>query len=385
MIALLCDHLWQSTLFTGCAAQLALALRRNGADVRFWLWFSASVKFLVPFAILTILGSQLLVPIAPPLHAPAVMAMQPVAQPFSGPGPALVMPGLAITQAATTVATQAATPAATPAATHIDLASLLLVLWAVGFAAIVVRWLVRWSKLRALLRDAVDLKFVAPVAVKTSPSRIEPGLVGIFRPVILLPQGIEKQLSPAEMNTILAHELCHWRRHDNLLAAVHMLVEALFWFFPLVWWLGARLNAERERACDENVLAAGGDPVIYAQSILKVCRLYLQSPLACAAGVSGGGLKQRMDEIMENRFLARLNVLKKSLLASCAAAAIVAPLSLGLLTASPAQGPAMAQAADAPHPGTEAALRHHIESMLRGQPDYSMMASSLAQAVAPTI
>ena len=48
-----------------------------------------------------------------------------------------------------------------------------------------------------------------------------------------------------------------------------MLVEALFWFFPLVWWLGARLNTERERACDEAVLADGNDPQMYAAGILK--------------------------------------------------------------------------------------------------------------------
>lgn len=364
MIAFVLDHLWQSSLFTAGAGFLTLMLRRNSANARFWLWFSASVKFLLPFAILTTLGSHLLIPIAPRQHAPTLMLMQPVAQPFSGSDPTLLMPGSAIT----------------PAATHVDLASLLLALWAAGFAAILIRWFVRWSKLRALLREAVDLKFAAPIGVKSSPSRIEPGLVGIFRPTILLPEGIEEQLSTAEMNTIVAHELCHWRRRDNLLAAVHMLVEALFWFFPLVWWLGARLNAERERACDESVLAAGGDPTTYAESILKVCRLYLQSPLACAAGVSGAGLKQRMDVIMENRLLVRLNVLKKSLLASCAATAIIAPLSLGLLTASPAQGPAMAQTADAPHPGTEAALRHQIESMMKDRPDYSVMVPSLAQA-----
>jgi beta-lactamase regulating signal transducer with metallopeptidase domain len=364
MIALLFDHLWQSTLFAAAAALLALGLRRNGADVRFWLWFSASVKFLLPFAILTILGSYFLAPITPSLHAPTLMRMQPVAQPFSGLDPTLVLPSSAIT----------------PAGPTFDLTFLLLALWAAGFATISIRWIIRWSKLRDLLRAAVDLKVAAPIAVKSSSSRIEPGLVGIFRPVILLPEGIEKQLSPAEMNTILAHELCHWRRRDNLLAAVHMLVEALFWFFPLVWWLGARLNAERERACDESVLAAGGDPAIYAESILKVCRLYLQSPLACAAGVSGAGLKQRMDVIMENRFLVRLNALKKSLLATCAATAIVAPLSLGLLTAPAGQGPALAQTADAPHPGTEAALRHQIESMMKDQPDYSVMVPSLAQA-----
>ena len=63
---------------------------------------------------------------------------------------------------------------------------------------------------------------------------------------------------------------------------LHMLVEALFWFHPLVWWLGARLVDERERACDEEVLRLGSDPQIYAESILKICEFYLESPLLCA-------------------------------------------------------------------------------------------------------
>ena len=350
MIALLFDHLWQSTLFAGGIGLLTLAFAANGAAARFWLWFAASVKFLLPFAVLTLLSGYFLAPLAPPLQAPALMRMAPVAQPFSGADPLLIMPDAAIA----------------PMAAHVDPAAMLLALWALGFVLLCLRWLVRWRALRRLLGEAADLAWTAPIAVKTSSARIEPGLVGIVRPVIVLPQGIETQLSPAQMNTILAHELCHWRRRDNLLAAVHMLVEALFWFFPLVWWLGARLNEERERACDESVLAAGGDPTLYAESILKVCRLYLQSPLACAAGVSGGGLKKRMDAIMENRFLVRLTGFKKSLLAACATAAIVAPLSLGLLTAPPLL--ARTQTMDAPHPGTEAALRRQIEGWERKQP-----------------
>ena len=69
----------------------------------------------------------------------------------------------------------------------------------------------------------------------------------------------------------MAHEVCHVRRRDNLTAALHMLVEAAFWFHPLVWWLGARLVAERERACDEAVLRLGRRPEAYAEGILKVC------------------------------------------------------------------------------------------------------------------
>ena len=172
--------------------------------------------------------------------------------------------------------------------------------------------------------------------------------MGIVQPVIMLPQGIEQQLSPAELKAVLAHELCHWRRHDNLLAAVHMLVEALFWFFPLVWWLDARLNAERERACDESVLADGNDPQMYAEGILKVCRVYLQSPLTCVAGVSGAGLKNRIDTIMENKLILQLNAVRKFALSASAAAALGLPVMLGLAALPVAQ--MQAKAAQIPSP-----------------------------------
>ncbi len=121
------------------------------------------------------------------------------------------------------------------------------------------------------------------------------------------------------------------RRRDNLTAALHMLVEAIFWFWPPVWWLGTCLVAERERACDEAVLASGSDPAVYAESVLKVCKFYVQSPIACAAGVSGADLKQRMEEIMRNSVISRLSISKKSLLAASAAALVLTPVAAGLL------------------------------------------------------
>ncbi|MES2293908.1 MAG: M56 family metallopeptidase [Pseudomonadota bacterium] len=341
MIALLLNHLWQSSLFVGGAGLMALALHRNGAGVRFWLWFAASIKFLIPFAALTALGAYFLTPMLPAVSAPSVMRVEPFAKPFSAPAIVPVTARLAAEPSVrpvpaalpvqSTPPVRSAQP--TPTTIHLDLGSALLALWLAGFLMLVFRWLVRWSRVRVLLREAIELQIDAPIAVKFSASRLEPGLVGILSPVILLPQGIEQQLSPAELKAVLAHELCHWRRRDNLLAAVHMLVEALFWFFPLVWWLGARLNAERERACDESVLADGNDPQIYAEGILKVCRAYLQSPLACVAGVSGG-LKKRIQTIAENRLVLRLNTARKFVLSASAAAALALPLALGLL-ASP--------------------------------------------------
>jgi bla regulator protein blaR1 len=65
---------------------------------------------------------------------------------------------------------------------------------------------------------------------------------------------------------------------------VQMFVETVFWFHPLVWWIGKRIFQERERACDEEVLRLGSERRTYAQAILKVCELYLKSPLECVAG-----------------------------------------------------------------------------------------------------
>ena len=73
-----------------------------------------------------------------------------------------------------------------------------------------------------LLRDARDLNIAAPVPVKAAASFLEPGLIGIFRPVILLPEGLARNLTPGELDAVLAHELTHLARRDNLTAALHM-------------------------------------------------------------------------------------------------------------------------------------------------------------------
>lgn len=303
MTALVLDHLWQSTLFAAGAGLLTLALRNNGAHIRFWVWFAASVKFLIPFSALTALGSALLTPIVPQIPAPHLLFAQPAVQPFSAPA----------------------------AAAGQDWAPLVIALWALGFAAVTIRWRLRWSRLQRLVRTAVDLPMEAPVPVKSAPSSLEPGLVGIWRPVILLPQGIAERLSAAELDAIMAHEICHLRRKDNLLTSIHMLVEALFWFHPLVWWLGARLNAERERACDESVLASGKTPQTYAESILKVCEFCLRAPLASMAGVSGGNLGQRMRDIIHAPAIHELDGVQRMMLVLSAALTLALPIMGGLV------------------------------------------------------
>jgi len=162
---------------------------------------------------------------------------------------------------------------------------------------------------------------------------LEPGVVGLLRPILLLPEGIVERLTPSQLEAVLGHELCHVRRHDNLSAAIHMIVEAVFWFHPLVWWIGARLVEERERACDEGVLRLGSEPRVYAQAILNVCKYYLESPLVCVSGITSSDLKKRIDKIMAHHFVQNLSLTKKFLLAIGGLAAVVAPIAIGLLNA----------------------------------------------------
>jgi TonB family protein len=135
------------------------------------------------------------------------------------------------------------------------------------------------------------------------------------------------------VEAILAHEVQHVRRRDNLAAAMHMFVEAIFWFHPLVWWLGARLVEERERACDEAVLRLGNPPEIYAESILKTCEFCVASPVACVPGVTGADLKQRIVRIMTQRSVDKLGFLKKLLLVAVGTGAVAAPIIAGLIKA----------------------------------------------------
>ena len=112
-----------------------------------------------------------------------------------------------------------------------------------------------------------------------------------------------------------------------------MLVEALFWFHPIVWWIGAKLVEERERACDESVLAHGSEPQVYAEGILNVCRSYLESPLRCVSGVTGPDLKKRIRAILTEHVAGDLNFARKAALAVAGMTALAVPILVGVIDA----------------------------------------------------
>ena len=143
------------------------------------------------------------------------------------------------------------------------LPGLIAAMWLCGFVTLLMLWSVRWRRVAAAVhrstpmdqgREVGALRQLEKMGGVRRPttlllsrgSAMEPRIFGIFRPVLLWPATISEHLQDSHLRAILAHEVSHARRRDNLAAALHMAVEALFWFHPIVWWLGARLVEERE-------------------------------------------------------------------------------------------------------------------------------------------
>ncbi|HEY1894907.1 MAG TPA: M56 family metallopeptidase, partial [Terracidiphilus sp.] len=332
------------------------ALRANPARVRYSVWMFASVKFLVPFALLASLGAQWARPVTGRLIGSALYtAADEIGQPFQQAKAAPMRDFATITH-------PAHLPQIVPA--------LLLLVWLTGAAVVLARWALAWRGAASAARDAVptfegrevealrrterSAGIRRPIPLLVSSRAVEPGIFGIMRPVLLWPAGISEQLTDAQIEAVAAHEVEHVRRRDNLTSAVHMLVEALFWFHPAVRWMGARLVEERELACDEMVVEQSVPPEAYAESILKVCAFCLEPPAPCVSGVSGADLKKRILRIMTHRSGAGLNFARRFGLCAAAVLAIGLPMGFGVLHAL--QAPAeLVHASSGPPPTFEVA------------------------------
>jgi beta-lactamase regulating signal transducer with metallopeptidase domain/parvulin-like peptidyl-prolyl isomerase len=379
------NHLWQSTLFAGMAGLLTLLLRKNRARARYWLWLAASLKFLIPFSLLVAVGSHLAWSLGSAgTKTGLYFAVEEVGQPFTQPTMSLV--------SRTTSST------ASLGLIHL-LPVLLAAVWLCGFVAVIFVWYLRWCRISSAVRKGVPLRkgreaemlrrlgsiggARKPIEILLSRTSLEPGIFGIARPVLIWPEGISERLEDAHLEAILAHELWHVRRRDNLAAAIHMLVEAIFWFYPLVWWLGARLVAERERACDEEVLASGSDRQVYAESILKICEFCVGSPLACVSGVAGADLKKRMVYIMTNTVARKLDFSRKLLLGVVGFAAVAAPIMFGLANATPSRAQSLpARVRAQAKPATDADIVARVNNDVITLSDYQKAEQQLRDELA---
>ncbi len=154
----------------------------------------------------------------------------------------------------------------------------------------------RWQEMAARLASRLGLA----AAVRVVESRLvgTPTVVGWMRPIVLLPVAALANLTPAQVEAILAHELAHVRRHDYLVNLLQSLAETVLFYHPAVWWVSGRIRAEREHCCDDVALVISGDRVGYA-SALAALEEWRGREAAPALGAADGPLSGRVRRILE--------------------------------------------------------------------------------------
>ncbi|HVW07005.1 MAG TPA: M56 family metallopeptidase, partial [Bryobacteraceae bacterium] len=182
------NHLWQSTAFAVIVAVATLLLRRHSPRLRYWLWLTASLKFLVPFSLILATGARVqLPPDTPTLHATTVQQVSFAFAPVSTVAPA-----------------RAGSP----------WTGVLIAIWFTGAAFFALRWLRRWWQIRRAARTASKIPLQHSLPAYSTPHMLEPGIFGIFRPMLLLPKDLDRDLSPEQFEAVLAHESRHVHYRD---------------------------------------------------------------------------------------------------------------------------------------------------------------------------
>lgn len=137
------------------------------------------------------------------------------------------------------------------------------------------------------------------VRMVESASIAVPTVIGVVRPVVLLPARIFTGLSSEQIEALVAHELAHVARYDYLVNLVQTVVEALLFYHPAVWWVSRGIRVEREFCCDDRAVAATHDGLSYARA-LTALESWRGGQLQLGVSTLGGSLMQRIQRLVGN-------------------------------------------------------------------------------------
>ena len=213
-----------------------------------------------------------------------------------------------------TVRTRDGTDAGTVADARVRWSWILVLLWVGGIGGCSLRRLAGHRRLRrcfaeshpvanaewqaALNTQARILGIRSRVRLHVTEARVMPMTWGWLRHTVLLPA--DGETWPSErLALVLRHELAHVKRFDCLTQSLCDFALALQWFHPLALYAARRMRAERERACDDLVLATGARSSAYADHLLQIALQFRDSSIAAALPMAPpGGLRRRLEAIL---------------------------------------------------------------------------------------
>jgi len=189
---------------------------------------------------------------------------------------------------------------------------ILVAAWLIGVVFFSARLSVTWWRVQCLtrknvmpiagsLREAADricVQLRVPtVRLLESVVPHVPMAVGWLRPVVLFPTSILVGLAPDQLEALLAHELAHLKRRDYLVNLAQSVVEILFFYHPVVWWLSRTIRCEREEACDDLAVSVVENSLVYARALTELASDHFDNQKVAVAA-SSGRLLHRIERLV---------------------------------------------------------------------------------------
>jgi len=203
-----------------------------------------------------------------------------------------------------------------------------------------------------LIEDATIVQIIAEQAARMGLRRIPlvglchrvavPIVVGILKPMILLPPAILCGLDPQQLAAILSHEMAHIRRYDMLVNLMQRIVEAVLFFHPITWWISRSISIERENCCDDMAVAGCGR-LQFASALLAMAELCANSrglniisqlEALAADGGNASQLSTRIHRLLGEVQSPRLIPSRTALATLCIAVMICGSLSFAVVAQS---------------------------------------------------
>lgn len=322
----LVHFLWQGALLAFVAAGVLIMLRKHGPQARYWVCGGTLALFVA----------------APPvtfglLDAPvgAATSVTPILAPPADVTPVALPPELGVvheTPAAgapastrlvrtSNVAVAAPDAGAMPTAPAVhgtfgavDLLPWVAAAWCAGVLLLALRLMAGWVGTRQLRRETVELPSgaavsarriaerlgVRGVSIRSSMRIVQPMVVGLWRPMVLLPAALLTQCPVEVVEAMIAHELVHIRRYDMWVNLLQRMAEVLLFFHPATWWLSGRMRAERELCCDDEAVNCTGQRAAYAEALVLAGRACQQAnPLVAAMFERRAPLTLRVRRVLQ--------------------------------------------------------------------------------------
>ncbi|MBI5093834.1 MAG: M48 family metalloprotease [Candidatus Hydrogenedentes bacterium] len=344
---------WQSAILAAGLLCLARFLRHAPASLRYWLWMLVPLRLLVmplvsiPLPVLPTPSTDLTIQ-SPQTSFPPLMQNDSAPQ-WEQPSVETTAPAQTATASESSRATRA--PISASWLTYVMLA------WCGGALFQAARMARGWWWMRRIVADGqvvvdgpiVDaaLRAGAMIGLPELPrivltdARVSPFACGIRRAVVVLPNSLTQQVSEPGLMAVLAHEFAHLRRRDPLAGVILGVCDTVYFFHPLVHWVRRQILFERERACDDLVLAtSNAKPSAYANALCSAAQLArntrpLTSPPILVAE-SFGDLKGRLTALTAS-VRPKATLSKASLIFLVALGALSVP-GVALTTAEPVEG-----------------------------------------------